>query len=148
MSEEKQQYSFEEVLNKLKSYCAYQERSNLEVQNRANQLGALKQDIERLISVLENENYLNEERFTKVYARSKFNSNHWGRYKIIEGLRGKGISNQQINEALKEISTEEIQAKLNYLISKRIRSNDNREKRIRYLLSKGYSMDEISRVKI
>jgi regulatory protein len=147
MSEEKQQYSFEEVLNKLKSYCAYQERSVLEVESKARELGVFQKDLESFILELEKENYLNEDRFSIVYARSKFNSNHWGKFKIIEGLRNKGISNQLINEALKEINAAEVQAKLNYLISKRITRNDSREKRIRYLLSKGYSMEEISKIK-
>ncbi len=148
MSEEKQQYSFEEVLNKLKSYCAYQERSVLEVETKAYELGAFQKDLESFISELEKENYLNEERFSKVYARSKFNSNHWGKFKIMEGLRNKGISNQLINDALKEISADEVQAKLKHLISKRITRKDSKEKRIRYLLSKGYSMEEIAKIKL
>ena len=49
------------------------------------------------------DDFLNEERYAKTYARSKFNYNKWGRNKIRLNLKQKEISDRNIVIALKEI---------------------------------------------
>ncbi|MFA9290158.1 MAG: regulatory protein RecX [Solirubrobacteraceae bacterium] len=55
-----------------------------------------------ILYLIEN-NYLNEERFVKSYARGKFNQNGWGKIKIKLGLK-----TRQINERLIKIGLSEI----------------------------------------
>lgn len=53
-----------------------------------------------LISLLEEENFLNEERFASAYVRGKHRHNGWGRAKIRFNLRQKGVPIHFITQAL------------------------------------------------
>jgi len=67
----KKQLTKEQALQKLKQYCAYQERSHSEVRDKLYQLGVWKRDHDEIIGTLIEENYLNEERFAIAYAGGK-----------------------------------------------------------------------------
>ena len=56
---------------------------------------------------LADDNFINEERFARAYVRGKFRINGWGRLKIKNGLRAKGVDENLIRTAL----TEEINEK-------------------------------------
>jgi len=60
------------ALAKLRHYCAYQERCHQEVRSKLLKLGVRGYDLELIISELIEENFLNEERFARSYARGKF----------------------------------------------------------------------------
>jgi len=55
----------EQAYQKLKHYCAYQDRCHSEVKMKAYSLGLRKPEVEELTSKLIEENCLNEERFAK-----------------------------------------------------------------------------------
>ena len=58
----------EQALQKLKQYCAYQERSHAEVQQKLWDLGVRRAEHDEILSTLIEENYLNEERFAVQFA--------------------------------------------------------------------------------
>ncbi len=58
----------QQALQKLKHYCGYQERSHAEVKEKLYSFGLYKNDVETIISQLIEEDYLNEERFAKLFA--------------------------------------------------------------------------------
>ena len=93
----------EQALQKLRQYCAYQERSHSEVQQKLYELGIRKQDQDEIISTLIEEDYLNEERFAKAFAGGKFRMKDWGRKKIFYALKEKKVSEYSIKQAMKEI---------------------------------------------
>ena len=62
----------EQALQKLKHYCAYQERCHSEVTEKLYSLGVWKKEHDEIISTLIEENYLNEERFAIAFAGGKF----------------------------------------------------------------------------
>ena len=62
----------EQALQKLKHYCAYQERCHSEVKEKLFNLGVWKKEHDEIISTLIEENYLNEERFAVAYAGGHF----------------------------------------------------------------------------
>jgi regulatory protein len=107
MIQRKQQLSKEQALQKLRHYCAYQERSHAEVKEKLYSFGLRKQVVEESISQLIEENYLNEERFAVQYAGGKFRMKQWGRVKIKHGLKQKQVSQYCINLAMKEIDEED-----------------------------------------
>jgi regulatory protein len=94
-------------LEKIKSYCAYQERSHQEVRYKLLELGVYGLDLENHITVLIEENFLNEERFAIALAGGKFRIKHWGKNKIRHALREKGVSSMLIESALKQIDLDE-----------------------------------------
>jgi len=97
-------------------FCAYQERCHQEVLEKLSELGVYGTDAELIISELIQENYLNEERFAKIFAGSKFRVKCWGRIKIRQELKMRKISEYCINEAMKEIEEGDYEKTLQKLI--------------------------------
>ena len=75
--------------------------------------------INKTITRLKEEDFLNEERFAKAFARGKFRINKWGKKMIIFELRKRGISETVIDSGLSEISDEDYQKTLKELIRKK-----------------------------
>ncbi len=98
-----QQLTKEQALQKIKPYCAYQERCHSEVKEKLYSYGLYKKDVEALLSHLVEENFLNEERFAILFAGGKFRIKHWGKIKIQYELKQKQVSEYCIKKALKEI---------------------------------------------
>lgn len=125
---QKKRLSKEEALQKLKHYCAYQERSHREVKEKLYSFGLNKQDVDESISLLIEEDYLNEERFAQSFARGHFRSKQWGRVKISYELKMKGVSAYCIQKGLKEIDEEEYEKTLKEVIAKKAASLPKTEK--------------------
>ncbi len=88
------------IYTKLTRYCAYQERSRAEVRQKLRLLGTDGGTAETIMRRLEEEGYINEERFAGAYVRGKFRINGWGRLKIKNGLRAKGVEENLIRTVL------------------------------------------------
>ena len=94
----------EQVYQKLRHYCAYQDRCHSEVKAKAFSLGTRKADCEELTAQLIEEGCLNEERFARSFAGGKFRMKQWGRLKIRAELKKKQVSIYCINAAMGEIN--------------------------------------------
>jgi regulatory protein len=142
----------EQALQKLRQYCAYQERSHFEVQQKLWDLGVRRAEHDEIISTLIEEDYLNEERFAKAFAGGKFRMKDWGRKKIYHALKEKRVSEYSIKKAIKEIDDEEYKKVLSELAEKKYASLKGeqylirRKKTMDYLLQKGYEPDLVMRV--
>lgn len=142
----------EQALQKLKHYCAYQERSHSEVQQKLWDLGVRRADHDEIISTLIEEDYVNEERFAKAFAGGKFRMKDWGRKKIYYALKEKKVSEYNIKKAMKEIDDEEYKKLLKGLAQKKYESLKaeqylvRKKKTIDYLMQKGYEPDLVTKV--
>ncbi len=138
---------YEQLKKKLAKYCAWQERCSYDAGNKLQNLGASKQDAEKIIKWLKNENYINDVRFAEAFVRGKFNNNKWGKIKIISELRIRNLDEQTIKNALKEITESDYLKTLNELASKKWREvkADNlfqkKQKTAAYLANKGFETD-------
>lgn len=138
-----------DALNKAAMFCAYQERTQQEVRDRLKEWGVLGDDAEEVISELIQQNYLNEERFAKSFAGGKFRVKRWGKRKIKQHLQQRGISGYNLDQAMKEISTDDYRDTLTELLTKKRQTlrDDNplvvKQKLVRYALSKGYESELI-----
>lgn len=134
----------EQALQKLKHYCAYQERSHSEVTDKLYTLGIWKKDHGEIIAALIEENYLNEERFAIAFAGGKFRMNLWGRVKIKYALKQKQVSDYCINKALKQFGEDEYLKVLTELVNEKYASLKNeqyivrKKKTMDYLIQRGY----------
>ena len=141
----------EQALQKLRQYCAYQERSHSEVQQKLYELGIRKQDHDEIISTLIEEDYLNEERFAKAFAGGKFRMKDWGRKKIFYALKEKKVSEYSIKLAMKEIDEEEYLKNLKELVEEKYNSLKEeqylvrKKKTVDYMLQKGYEFDLVTK---
>lgn len=115
----KKRLSKEEALQKLRHYCAYQERCHKEVKDKLYGLGLSRDDVEESISTLIQENYLNEERYAVEFAGGHFRSKQWGRVKIGYELKMKGVSQYCITKALGSIDEDDYIKTIRTLISKK-----------------------------
>lgn len=142
----------EQALQKLRQYCAYQERSHHEVQQKLWELGVPRPQHDEVLSTLIEEDYLNEERFAVLFAGGKFRMNDWGRKKIFYALKEKRVSEYSIKKALKEIPEEDYEKKLTELVEKKYESLKGEQhlarkrKTIDFMLQKGYEMDLVTGV--
>ena len=103
-----------EALKKLQKYCAYQDRCHQEVD-----LGIYGDDLENVMVELIEENFLNEERFARSYARGKFRIKKWGKVRILRELKQRQISAYCIRKGMEEIEEEEYQKVLDQIIQKK-----------------------------
>lgn len=112
---QRKQLTKEQALQKLRHYCAYQERSHVEAKEKLYSFGLRKQMVEEALAQLIEEDYLNEERFAIQFAGGKFRMKQWGRVKIIHALKQKQVSTYCINKALKELDAEAYEKTLHKL---------------------------------
>jgi len=133
-----------EVTKKLESYCAYQERCHKDVVTKLREMRIIPDAIDQIIVHLIQENYLNEERFAKSFARGKFRIKKWGRVRITNELKQRNITKYNIKIALKEIDDSIYLETLDLLADKRLEAikETNIQKRKRkladYLLYRGW----------
>ncbi|HMR93090.1 MAG TPA: regulatory protein RecX [Chitinophagaceae bacterium] len=143
----KKQLTPEQALQKLKHYCAYQERSHSEVVEKLYALGVWKKEHNAIIASLIEEGYLNEERFAIAFAGGKFRMKKWGRTKIKYELKQRQVSEYCIKKALKQITGEDYQAALQQLATEKYAALKGEQYLVRmkktmdYLLAKGYEPD-------
>ena len=73
-------YSSKEItLQKLQHYCAYQDRSQKQVEKKLYELKCGREIAGEITLELIKSGYLNEERFARSFVRGKFRINHWGK---------------------------------------------------------------------
>jgi regulatory protein len=137
-------YTLNEAIKKLEGYCAYQERCHKEVEQQLKGMGMIPQAIDQILVHLIQNNYLNEERFAKSYARGKFSIKKWGRNRIVRELKQRDISKYNIDRALKELDPSLYQETFDALAQKRLEAikepdlQKKRKKLADYLLYRGW----------
>lgn len=140
------------ALQKMRDWCAYQERCHSEVEEKLYNLGMRGEHVGEILSQLISEGFLDEERFAKAYARGKFRIKKWGKLKIKQGLKQKRVSEYSIKKGLKEIDEQEYENALINLFEKKLKEvkGQNQWQRIakiqKFLASKGYEFDLIQEV--
>lgn len=135
-----------EAIDKMQRYCAYQERCHEEVRSKLIALQVYGDQLEQVMSALITEDYLNEERFARSYARGKYRIKKWGRDKILRELKYRKISDYCIRKAMEEITEEgDYDEQLETLLTKYIESRKGkwaprvlRQKAYGHGITKGY----------
>jgi regulatory protein len=147
MSSTKKIYTRHQALLKAQKYCAYQERCQQEVRNDLYKLGVQRDDIEGIISDLISSNFLNEERFSRAFARGKFKNNDWGWIKIEMELKQRNISRYCIQKAKTEIDGKAYQQTILDLAKKKLKELKGetpyiqKGKIVRYIVGKGFESE-------
>jgi len=143
-------YTVSEATSRMERYCAYRERCHKEVVGKLREMRMIPQAIDQIIHHLIQENYLNETRFAKAFARGKFRIKKWGRNRITRELKSRDISTYNIQLALKEIPDGEYLDTFHQLADKRWRdleriSNTQQKKRkfFDYLIYRGWEQNLI-----
>lgn len=138
----------QQALQKIKHYCAYQERSHEEVKQRLYSFGLRTIEVDPILARLIEEDYLNEERFARLFAGGRFRMKQWGRVKIRLALRQRNVSEYCIRKGLSEIPDNEYLHTLRRLFTAKwnaLKGEKNllvkKRKALDALLQKGFERD-------
>ncbi len=146
---EQKYFSIEEIKRKLERYCVYQDRCHKEIETKLKEFVLIEEAKNQIILHLLEHNFLNEERFSKSFARGKFRIKKWGKQRIVRELKFRDISEYNIKTALKEIDEKEYLDTIHAIATKRnaqLKETDfyKRKKKLTdYLIRLGYEFDLI-----
>ena len=118
-------FTINEIEQKLKRYCSYQDRCHSEVEKKLKEFDLIEEAKNKILFNLINENYLNESRFSENFVRGKFKIKNWGKIKIVQELKSRNISDINIKKGLMEIDEVEYKNKLENIFNKKLSSLGN-----------------------
>ena len=133
-----------EALNRVAAYCSTAEHCQAEIAEKLQRWGIAYDAIDRIINRLEQEKYIDEERFCRAFINDKYRFAKWGKMKIGQALQLKKISSSVYWPYLNEIDEEEYHAVLQKLLAakrKSVRAESEYElngKLVRFALSRGF----------
>lgn len=131
-----------EWLAKAQAYCARAEHCAANVRRKFYEWGLQDAEIADFIEEnLYSNNFLNDRRFCEAYVHDKVAYQSWGRLKIQASLRALQLPESEIRSALENIDETAYFDNLRKLI--RARKNDSEDKRLRFLLQRGFTYEDI-----
>ena len=142
-------YSLKEAKKKLEYFCSYQERCHKEVEEKLKELGMIQSASQEIISQLIKEDYLNETRFAKTFARGKFRIKKWGKNRILREFKFRNISEYNIKMGMQELTDSEYENSFYNLFEKRKKSvehlpiEEQKKKIYSYLSYRGWEHQKI-----
>lgn len=144
----KREVTYEKVLLRLAGLCASSEQCTLDIRSKALKAGLSVMDAERVVEYLVRGKYVDDRRFARAYASDKVRFSRWGRMKVRMGLRGKGIPDAVIAEALQSVDATEYSEALHKALESRVKNidlTDIKERRslYRHLASRGFESSMI-----
>lgn len=142
----KHDLSKREALSKAQAYCARSEHCAADVRRKLIEWGVEESAdfFDFIEQNLRAEGYLDDERFCRAYVHDKVAYQSWGRVKIQAGLQALRLPSAAIRAALEDIDETQYCANLRKLAQQR--RSDAPDKRMRFLLQRGFTYDEIKKV--
>ena len=146
--------------------CSVSEHCESEIREKLQKAAMPAHDIQRVIDALYDDGYLDTARYCRAFSRDKLRFAHWGRIKIQQALRLKGLPDSDIRQALNDLDEElgdDYHRILRETLDQKARSlglsladddpdDDDceasdryarRQKLIRFAVNRGFTMDEI-----
>lgn len=132
---------------------SYRERSENELRERLLKKGYKRIIINKVIARLKDLDYLNDERFAKMWVRNRISNKPRGRYYLKKELKNKGVKSSIIDSVLDRFLTDVIEKEMagrlveKWLNSHSIDRYNEAEYYLRlkrYLHNKGFSFDLIN----
>lgn len=132
-----------EALDKAQAYCARSEHCWADVKRKLYKWRVCSDFFDFIEQNLYENDFLNDARFCRAYVHDKVEYQSWGRMKIQAGLRALDLPESAIHEALVNIDRAMYSKNLRKLIEER--RTDSEEKRLRFLLQRGFTYEEIKK---
>lgn len=144
--------TFEEAFSRMAALCSVSEHCESEIREKLQKAAMPAHDIQRVIDALYDGAYLDTARYCRAFSRDKLRFAHWGRIKIQQALRMKGLPDSDIRQALNDLDEElgdEYRQVLREALEQKERTLHDeddytrRGKLIRFATSRGFTPDEI-----
>ncbi len=144
---EKKEMDYPRTKEKALRLLEFRNHSTGELRKKLKIAGALDEDIEKVIEFLVDYNLVNDREYAKKLALDLKNLKKFGERRIRSELLSRGINPEFVEEAILELPEFE-EDELFDLVEKRLKGDfekKNKDRVLRYFLSRGYSFDEIKR---
>ena len=139
----------DEILYKLAAKCSASEQCLSDIEAKLAKYDLSEEEKTRILRHLVEEKYIDDNRYAEAYVRDKYRFNKWGRIKIAQGLRMKGIDRETIEIAMQGIDEQEYQSILSALIKAKRKSTHGKSayeingKLIRFATGRGFEFAAI-----
>lgn len=139
----------QEALATLAALCSQAEHCTKEMTDKMDKWELPEEAQSRILEYLRKEKYLDDERYTRFFARDKIRYNKWGRRKVEQALYMKRIPKEISTPVLNDIEEEMYVDILRPLLQQKRKSTkaasdyEMRMKLIRFALQRGFTMDII-----
>ncbi|MCD8318009.1 MAG: RecX family transcriptional regulator [Paraprevotella sp.] len=136
----------QEAFNKAAAYCSGAEYCTSDIRKKLERWGMDAPQQDDILNRLQQERFINEDRFCRCFVRDKFRYNQWGRIKIAQALRQKGLADSCARAALAELDEKEYTDTLRKLLqakARTLRASSDYErngKLVRFGLGRGFEM--------
>ena len=134
----------EALYQSMAALCARREYCCADIAETLRKKGAAPEEAEALTDRLIDEGYIDEGRYARAFVHDKTLYNGWGRIKVAQQLRAKGICNAYINEAMTCITEEQYAEVFQKVLRSKQRSIKGetdykvRQKLARSLIARGF----------
>jgi len=138
----------EQALTRLQNLCSRSEKCMSDLRKKLTAWEIPAAEATKIVARLQADGFVDDRRYAKAFVRDKSRLSRWGILKIRNALKNKQIEDAIIKEALTEVDSLTVQNNLVYLLQqkkkslKAIQPIEQREKLLRFALSRGYSYNE------
>ena len=139
-----------DALNRLAAYCSASEHCRSEVREKLQKWGLSAEVAERVLSRLEEANFVDEGRYAKAFVHDKLRFSGWGKRKIAQALQQKHVPHAVFQPSINAIDEEEYRQILRKALEQKARTlkaedsdYQRKVKLIRFAMSRGFSYEDI-----
>lgn len=138
-----------EAYQKAAFICSKVEKSSNKIRQKLFSWKLSEDEARLILEKLISDKYIDDERYSKSFARDKFRFNKWGKIKIAHQLHADKIPSLIIESALKEITDSEYQETLLEILQSKakeinaVNPYDKKAKLFRFAQSRGFESDLI-----
>ncbi|NLA15539.1 MAG: RecX family transcriptional regulator [Bacteroidales bacterium] len=143
---------WQKQVSRMMALCSRGEKCRQDIRRKLIKSDLLEEEIEELLTLLEKEGFIDEQRYAIAYVRDKTRLLGWGPVKVMAGLRNKAIPEKCIQEAMKEADDQHYIEVLQAALQKKTAQLKEphpikrREKLVRFGLGRGYTYEQIYKV--
>jgi regulatory protein len=143
----------QQALRRLQQLCSKSERCVSDVQKKLAAWHVAPEAWPTLVAQLQQQGFIDEDRYARAFVRDKHRLAHWGAMKIRQALQAKKIPAAAITAAMQEIDADTYQEELTRLLARKNASfkagmspADRKLKLLRFALSRGYEYELAKRI--
>lgn len=144
MQEIKKRHTIAEAYSRLSARSAKAECAPADCVRKMHEWGLSEEETAQVMQRLTAEHFVDERRFAHAFVKDKLAYARWGRQKIAQALRLKGIGKALADEAFSEINETQYASTLRDLMTAKARTvkgrngYERRAKLIRFGMSRGF----------
>ena len=141
----------EQILSKLTAMCSRSEHCTHDVKEKLRRWQVDEATGREVVTYLTEEKYIDDSRYARFFINDKIKYNRWGKNKVEQALRMKGIPSDIFSPLLSEVSDNDYEEILMPLLRSKCKSvkassdYEFRIKLIRFALGRGFTYDQATR---